>query len=100
MVALEAMACGTPVIASQVGGLAFLVQNGVTGYHVMDGDDEALCHKLSALLGDAGLRQTLGRNAAKYAQDYAWDKIANKIVEVYQEQAKRILVINPSKETL
>ena len=34
MVALEAMACGTPVIASQVGGLAFLVQDGVTGYTV------------------------------------------------------------------
>ncbi len=76
MVALEAMACGTPVLASQVGGLAFLVQDGVTGYHVPEGDDEALCERLSALLGDASLRQTLGRNAAEYAQNYAWEKIA------------------------
>jgi D-inositol-3-phosphate glycosyltransferase len=85
LVALEAMACGTSVIASQVGGLAFLVQDGVTGYHVPDGDPAALCEKLNALLGDAELRRTLGRNAAEYAQNYAWDKVARKIVEVYQE---------------
>ena len=85
MVALEAMACGTPVIASQVGGLAFLVQDGVTGYHVPDGDYQALCEKLTALLGDAELRRTLGRNAAEVAQDYAWEKIARKIVGVYTE---------------
>ncbi len=83
MVALEAMACGTPVIASEVGGLAFLVQDGVTGYHVPDGDDDALCEKLEALLGNTELRQTLGRNAAEYAQKYAWDKIAARIVEIF-----------------
>ena len=85
MVALEAMACGTPVIASQVGGLAFLVQDGITGYHVPDGDDEALCGKLSALLGDATLRKNLGRNAAEYARNYAWEKIAIQIVGVYDD---------------
>jgi D-inositol-3-phosphate glycosyltransferase len=88
IVALEAMACGTPVIASQVGGLAFLVQDGVTGYQVPDDDHDALCEKLTALLGDASLRQTLGRNAAKYAQNYAWEKITRKIVEVYRELGK------------
>jgi D-inositol-3-phosphate glycosyltransferase len=84
MVALEAMACGTPVIASQVGGLAFLVRDGVTGYTVADGDPEALCEKLTILLGDAGLRQALGRNASDYARDYAWEKIAGQIVGVYE----------------
>ena len=61
MVALEAMACGTPVIASQVGGLAFLVQDGVRpGIHVPEGDDEALCRReFSALLGNAALRRRL-----------------------------------------
>ena len=85
MVALEAMACGTPVIASQVGGLAFLVQDGVTGYHVPDDDDKALCERLTNLLGDASLRQRLGRNAAEYAQNYTWDKIAAQIIGVYLE---------------
>jgi D-inositol-3-phosphate glycosyltransferase len=85
MVALEAMACGTPVIASQVGGLAFLVQDGVTGYHVPDDDPEALCEELASLLGDESLRRSLGRNAAEYAQNYAWEKIAKQIVGVYEE---------------
>jgi D-inositol-3-phosphate glycosyltransferase len=85
MVALEAMACGTPVIASQVGGLAFLVQDGVTGYHVPDGEPAALCEKLASLLGDESLRRDLGRNAAEYARGYAWEKIARQIVGVYEE---------------
>jgi D-inositol-3-phosphate glycosyltransferase len=88
MVALEAMACGTPVIASQVGGLAFLVQDGVTGYHVPDEDDKALCEKLTALLGNESLRQALGQNAAEYAQKYAWEKIAAQIVGVYHDVIK------------
>ncbi len=85
MVALEAMACGTPVLASQVGGLAFLVQDGVTGYHIPEGDDKVLCEKLSALLGEARLRKILGRNATEYAKDYAWEKIAAQIVGVYKD---------------
>lgn len=85
MVALEAMACGTPVVASQVGGLAFLVQDGVTGYTVPAEDHEALCDKLSLLLGDEALRQRMGAAAAKYAQGYDWEKIALQIMAVYQE---------------
>jgi len=85
MVALEAMACGTPVIASQVGGLAFLVQDGVTGYTVPDGDDDILCEKLALILGEESLRQRMGRNAAEYARNYDWEKIAKQIVGVYEE---------------
>jgi D-inositol-3-phosphate glycosyltransferase len=85
MVALEAMACGTPVIASQVGGLAFLVQDGVTGYTVPAEDQIALCEKLTGLLGQESLRQEMGRNAAEYAQKYDWEKIAQLIVGVYTE---------------
>ena len=95
MVALEAMACGTPVIASQVGGLAYLVQDGVTGYHVPDGDDTALCGKLSALLGDISLRSRLGQNAAEYARNYAWEKIAAQILGVYNDVINVTVRSNP-----
>ncbi len=84
MVALEAMACGTPVIASQVGGLAFLVQDGVTGFHVPSEDAGALCEKLSLLLGDETLRRRMGVAAAARAQEYNWEKIARQIVDMYR----------------
>ncbi len=83
MVALEAMACGTPVIASEVGGLGYLVQNGETGYTIPDSDPQALCERLSALLGDTHLRQTMGLRAAEYALGYSWGKIATQIADLY-----------------
>ena len=88
MVALEAMACGTPVIASQVGGLAFLVRDGETGYHVPDQDPEALCGKLLAIFSDLHLRETMGLRAAEYARNYAWAIIATQIVDVYKSLVK------------
>ncbi|MBN8657112.1 MAG: glycosyltransferase [Anaerolineae bacterium] len=87
MVALEAMACGTPVIASEVGGLGYLVQDGVTGYTIPDSDPGMLCEKLSKLLGDNELRTSMGNRAADYATEYAWDKIVSAIVKVYDEVA-------------
>ena len=89
MVALEAMACGTPVIASQVGGLAFLVRDGETGYHVPEGDPSALCDKLTLLLSDRGLRERMGNCAAEYAQGYRWEKIAVQIVSVYEDLVEK-----------
>jgi D-inositol-3-phosphate glycosyltransferase len=85
MVALEAMACGTPVIASQVGGLAFLVQDGITGYHVPDGDPDALCDRLRRLLYDPALRAQMGQQAVRYAQNYAWEKIVEQILGLYRQ---------------
>jgi len=85
MVALEAMACGTPVVASEVGGLGYLVQNEVTGYTIPDSDPEALCAKLSGLLNDKNLRETMGLRAAQYALDYGWPKITEQIVDVYNK---------------
>jgi D-inositol-3-phosphate glycosyltransferase len=85
MVALEAMACGTPVIASQVGGLAFLVRDGETGFTVPEGDPAALCENLSLLLGDNELHKKMGECAAEYAHAYDWKKIATEIADLYSE---------------
>ncbi len=85
MVALEAMACGIPVIASDVGGLGFLVQDGETGYTVPDGEPDRLCDKLTLLLGDHELRAAMGRRAQQVAQSYDWEKIAKQIVGVYED---------------
>ena len=55
MVAFEAMACGTPVIASEVGGLAYLVRDGETGFTIPDQEPDKLCEKMSWLLNNAEL---------------------------------------------
>jgi D-inositol-3-phosphate glycosyltransferase len=85
MVALEAMACGTPVIASDVGGLSYLVQHGRTGYRVPARDVKALTAKITRLLTDEGLRRRIGHRAACWAETYAWPNIADKVEAIYAE---------------
>jgi len=83
MVALEAMACGTPVVGSRVGGLAFSIQDGQTGYLVPERDPEALAARIRLLLRDGDLRQQLGRRAAHWAGRYGWPAVADQIVDLY-----------------
>jgi D-inositol-3-phosphate glycosyltransferase len=85
MVALEAMACGTPVVASRVGGLAHNVQDGQTGFLVPERDAGALAAKIRTLLLDESLRQRLGSQASRWAQRFGWDVIADQILDLYQE---------------
>ncbi|HLF75041.1 MAG TPA: glycosyltransferase [Anaerolineales bacterium] len=94
MVALEAMACGTPVIASEVGGLAYLVRDGETGFTIPDQEPEMLCEKISWLLNDHELHAAMSQRAVEYAQDYAWEKVAGQIVDVYRslvEEKQQVL---------
>lgn len=90
MVALEAMACGTPVVASQVGGLAFLVQDGVNGLVVPNDDPKLLADRLELLIRQPELREKLGRQAAAYAKEYAWEKIAQRMLQVYEEETRKV----------
>jgi len=89
MVALEAMACGTPVVASDVGGLAYLVKDGSTGFTVPVGDPYALADRLTQLLIDQELRTRMGQQAAVYAREYAWDIIVGRIREQYSAILKQ-----------
>jgi D-inositol-3-phosphate glycosyltransferase len=84
MVALEAMACGTPVIASEVGGLAFLVQDGVTGFHFPANDSKELCDRLIKLIENDDLREKMSNQATKIAKEYGWAKIAKLIYQLYE----------------
>ncbi len=89
LVALEAMACGTPVIASEVGGLAYLIQDGITGFHVPDQDPLELAGRIRLLLENDELRQEMSAAAVRSAQAYQWPRIAGQIIEVYQELASK-----------
>ena len=85
MVALEAMACGIPVVASDVGGLAYLVQDGKTGFTVPVADPEALASKLYLIINNGDLHAKMSMQAAEYAQQYSWTNIVDRLLDVYDE---------------
>jgi D-inositol-3-phosphate glycosyltransferase len=85
MVALEAMACGTPVIVSDVGGLSQLVRHNVTGILVRVKDPPAMADAIQRLLTNDVVRRRMGTRAACYAEDYSWTKIVDKLIRVYEE---------------
>ncbi|GJM41429.1 MAG: glycosyl transferase family 1 [Ardenticatenaceae bacterium] len=93
MVALEAMAMGTPVIASEVGGLAHLVKHGVTGYHVPSRDPEALAARIYEMLSNKECRQQMGQQARDYARQYDWAIIVDRMLSVYEEAVAGKLAI-------
>ena len=85
LVALEAMACGTPVVASRVGGLPYLVQDGVSGLLVPDNDPPALADALQRVLHEPGLAASLGARARQVALGYSWQRVAQGHMALYGE---------------
>jgi glycosyltransferase involved in cell wall biosynthesis len=86
IVALEAMACGLPVVASAVGGLLGTVEDGQTGYLVPSGAVEPLAQRLVELLSDPARRQTIGQAARSVvARDFTWQRAVEATVDVYRE---------------
>src|SRR6266446_1817890 len=83
MVALEAMACGSPVVASRVGGLTTTIKDGVTGFLVPDGDAAAFAGAIARVLADGDLRWRLGREAVRWASRYRWPCVAEAICREY-----------------
>jgi D-inositol-3-phosphate glycosyltransferase len=86
IVALEAMACGVPVVASAVGGLVDTVVDGVTGIHVPARSPQHLAAALGCLLEDPVLRRRLGTAGARRARRRdGWNRVARSTLGVYGE---------------
>ena len=83
MVALEAMACGSPVIGSRVGGLATTVRDGVTGFLVPDGDAQALAERRDTVIAAPDLRFRLGREGVQWAARHRWPCVAEAVCREY-----------------
>ncbi|MGH9304590.1 MAG: glycosyltransferase [Acidimicrobiales bacterium] len=92
LVALEAAACGTPVVAAGVGGLTTLVQHGHSGYLVEPGDVDGFARYSRQIVTDGQLRARLGAAGAAMARDYTWRTSAERLRELYLELAERELV--------
>ena len=85
LVALEAQACGTPVVASRVGGLRQIVLDGITGYTIPEHDPPAYAAALTRVLDDDALRRTLGAAGRRLAESYSWESTADRLLAVYQD---------------
>jgi glycosyltransferase involved in cell wall biosynthesis len=83
---LEAMACGTPVVGAEVGGIKATVVDGRTGFLVPPNDPAALADRLAMLLADPDLRRDFGRCAVRRAnRHYTWGRVAEAVDEMYAE---------------
>jgi D-inositol-3-phosphate glycosyltransferase len=83
---VEAMACGTPVIGSKVGGIKYTVVDGETGYLIAPDDADALAERLAHLFQNPGELKKLGSQAVKRANEYfTWQKVAEAIAAMYEE---------------
>jgi glycosyltransferase involved in cell wall biosynthesis len=85
---LEANACGTPVVASDVPGLRDAVRDGETGTLYPYGDVPALAARIVKLLRDVELRTRLGENAIAWAKTFDWDVAADRALEVLEQRVK------------
>ncbi|WP_433298442.1 D-inositol-3-phosphate glycosyltransferase [Actinoplanes sp. CA-030573] len=85
LVALEAQACGTPVVAAAVGGLVTAVRDGVSGVLVDGHDPRAWARALDSLLAAPRLRAALSQGAVAHAAGFSWDRTAEGLLRVYRE---------------
>ena len=85
LVAVEAMACGVPVVASRVGGLRETVRDGRTGYLVPWRCPEPFAERLDLLLSNEALRRSLGREGRATAERFRWSDVAARVEDVYHE---------------
>jgi D-inositol-3-phosphate glycosyltransferase len=92
LVALEAAACGTPVVAAAVGGLRTLVEHGRTGFLVEGRDPAAFADHVGDLLADPVLASDLSAAAAARARGYTWAVAAARLRRVYADLTARQLV--------
>jgi glycosyltransferase involved in cell wall biosynthesis len=84
--AAEAMACGTPIVATTAGALPEVVDNGATGLLVPPGDAPALATAISSLLGDPDSCRAMGMAGVRRVRErFTWEKTARKTVELYEE---------------
>lgn len=94
---LEAMACGTPVVGSAVGGIQYSVVDGVTGCLVPPHDPEAVAARLTMLQAEPALARAMGRAGIRRVRSlFTWDRVADELEEVYLHAAARALPAVPA----
>ena len=90
IVAIEALACGKPVIASKVGGLVDVVKDGVSGFLVKEKDSAELAKKIGLVLGNSSSASSIGKKARSFVEkNFALPVTVDRTIEVYRSLVKR-----------
>ena len=83
---LEAMAAGTPVVATKRGGIVSVIKDGENGFFVRARNSKQIAETVNMLLLDDALREKISKNAAKTISDnFTWKEIANQFEEIYSK---------------
>jgi glycosyltransferase involved in cell wall biosynthesis len=85
IVNLEAMACGTPIIASKIGGIPDVIKNGENGLLVSPKNHEALANAIVYLLKNEAMRSKMSENGREFVKSYTWNRIAEAYEMVYRK---------------
>jgi D-inositol-3-phosphate glycosyltransferase len=93
LVALEAAACGTPVVANAVGGLLTIVEHGRTGFLVPDRQPEIFARHIANVLDDPALSARMSHDAAERAKGYTWSFAAARLRRAYTDITSRDRVV-------
>lgn len=88
IVLLEAMACGKAIVASNVGGIPYIVDDEKTGLLFEPGNSQELAQKIILLLEDEDLREKLGKNGLRKARQFEWENIAIRTFDLYKSLTK------------
>ena len=88
---IEAQAAGTPVVGTQVGGVASVVRHGSTGFTVDPSDELGMARAVSRLLDDATLAERTAAASAEFAQAFSLDALVGRVDELY----RRMLALHP-----
>ena len=83
IVLLEAMASGTPIVASRIDGYSDVIRDGHDGVLVPHKNEAALANAIERLLQDQELRGSLSHNGLKSVQDYRWERVAQRVMDHY-----------------
>lgn len=87
---LEAMACGVPCVASRVGGIPDIIDDGENGFLVEPGNPHELAEKIGVLLRDEGLRRNMGEKGRLFVEEkYSWKAKARELMEIYRGILRR-----------
>ena len=98
LTAIEAMASGTPVVASRIGGLPEVVRDGETGFLVEAGETGALHDRLAQLLADPRMADRMGTNGRELVLErFTWEACAARCLAAYEEL---VSVVRPSRKSV